>query len=110
MISRRQLLQSSLGAALLGSWSPARAQTMSSQALNPNLALISGNGGNILVRKAANGELLAVDGGLAANATRLLDSIRATLGSERITTLMNTHWHHEHVGLNASLGARGVRI
>jgi glyoxylase-like metal-dependent hydrolase (beta-lactamase superfamily II) len=114
MINRRFLLQGAMSVsslALLGHWSTARAQTaMTTQALNPNLALIAGNGGNILVRKAGNGELLAVDGGLRANASSLLDSVRGTLGSDRITTLINTHWHHEHIGLNEALAARGIRI
>lgn len=111
MINRRQLLQCSFGAALLGQWTPALAQpAMTTQSINSNLALITGNGGNILVRKAGNGELLAVDGGMRANAATLLENIRGALGSERITTLVNTHWHHEHIGLNETLGARGVRI
>ncbi len=114
MINRRKLLQRSAGAALLlgARWLPAQAQPagMTTQSLNANLALISGNGGNILVRKAGNGELLAVDGGLAANAANLLASIRDTLGNDRITTLLNTHWHHEHTGLNEELGKRDIRI
>ncbi|HEY0962016.1 MAG TPA: MBL fold metallo-hydrolase [Pseudomonadales bacterium] len=113
MINRRLILKGTFGLAasqLLAS-RMAQAQTaMTAQALNPNLALVAGNGGNVLVRKAANGELLAVDGGLAANAGDLLGSINASLGSDRITTLVNTHWHHESIGLNETLGARGVRI
>jgi glyoxylase-like metal-dependent hydrolase (beta-lactamase superfamily II) len=108
MINRRNLLQCSLGAgtALLlgGRVLSARAQAaMAAQLLNPNLALFTGNGGNILVRKAGNGELLAVDGGLAANGAMLQRNIRDTLGDGRITTLINTHWHHEHTGLNEAL-------
>jgi glyoxylase-like metal-dependent hydrolase (beta-lactamase superfamily II) len=85
MINRRKLLQCSLGAGtlLLGSrWALAQS-AMTVQSLNPNLALFTGNGGNVLVRKAGNGELLAVDGGLAANARALLDNIRDTLGGKR---------------------------
>ncbi len=108
MINRRNLLQCSLGAgtALLlgGRVRSAQAQAaMATQLLNPNLALLTGNGGNILVRKAGNGELLAVDGGVAANAATLQGNIRDTLGDGRITTLINTHWHHEHTGLNEAL-------
>jgi glyoxylase-like metal-dependent hydrolase (beta-lactamase superfamily II) len=119
MINRRNLLQSSLGAGtalLLGSRvaiaQAPRAGTAiraSIQSLNANLALITGSGGNILVRKAGNGELLAVDGGLAEGASGLLDLIGTTLGDGRITTLINTHWHHEHTGLNETL-AGATRI
>jgi cyclase len=107
MINRRNLLQSSLGAALLLAGRQVLAQQASigqrGTLLNPNLLLVSGNGGNILVRKAGNGELLAVDGGLAENAARLQDNVRSMLGDGRITTLINTHWHHEHIGLNEAL-------
>jgi glyoxylase-like metal-dependent hydrolase (beta-lactamase superfamily II) len=112
---RRSLLKFLLGTGampFLGQHStPALAQSaIATQSLNPNLALFTGNGGNVLVRKAGNGELLAVDGGLAANAPALLAGIRGTLGSDDITTLINTHWHHEHTGLNEELGKRKVRI
>lgn len=117
MIKRRNLLQWSAGAGtalVLGAnWAPgARAQAagITAQAINPNLALFSGNGGNVLVRKAGNGDLLAVDGGLEANAASLLGSIANTLGSDRITTLVNTHWHPEQTGLNETLGKRNIRI
>ena len=113
MINRRHLLKGSLGlaAAQLFITRGAQAQAaMATQSLNSDLVLITGNGGNVLVRKAGNGELLAVDGGIAANATALLSSIGNGFGSDRITTLVNTHWHHENVGLNETLGARGVRI
>jgi glyoxylase-like metal-dependent hydrolase (beta-lactamase superfamily II) len=112
MINRRHLLTGSIGAGatLLLGWVPARAQSgMTARSLNPDLALITGNGGNILVRKSGD-ELLTVDGGLAANAGDLLRTIRDTLGSDRVTTLINTHWHHEHTGLNEELGKRGIRI
>lgn len=116
MINRRHLLQWSAAAgtafATRSLWVPsARAQSgIVVQNLNANIALFSGNGGNVLVRKAGNGELLSVDGGREENAAALLDSMRATLGSDRITTLVNTHWHHENIGLNAALAERGIRI
>jgi glyoxylase-like metal-dependent hydrolase (beta-lactamase superfamily II) len=113
MIDRRHILKGSLGLAamqlFIGRGAQAQA-AMTTQALNPNLALIAGNGGNVLVRKAGNGELVAVDGGLASNAAALLTAIKDSLGSDRVTTLINTHWHHEQIGLNDVLGARGVRI
>ena len=86
MIKRRNLLQWSAGMGTMllldARWAlPARAQSagITVQAINPDLALIAGNGGNVLVRKASNGELLAVDGGQSANAASLFDSIRNTL-------------------------------
>jgi glyoxylase-like metal-dependent hydrolase (beta-lactamase superfamily II) len=115
MINRRNLLQCSLGAGtsllLAGRTILAQAPTQPGnggviQPLNPNLALVTGNGGNILVRKAGNGELLAVDGGLAESATSLLGLISGTLGDGKVTTLINTHWHHESIGLNEVLAGQ----
>ena len=80
------------------------------QSLNTSTALITGNGGNVLVKKAANNELLVVDGGLAANARELRQLIESSLDSRRITTLINTHWHPEQTGLNTELGNRNTRI
>jgi glyoxylase-like metal-dependent hydrolase (beta-lactamase superfamily II) len=116
MIKRRHLLQwtagagTALAAASFRAPSALAQSSITTQSLNANLALFSGNGGNVLVRRAANGELLSVDGGLAANAANLLRSISDTLGSDQITTLINTHWHHEHTGLNEQLADRGIRI
>lgn len=114
MINRRKLLQGTLGAGTmwLAASRLAKAQapgTIVGTSLNSNLVLFSGNGGNVLVRKAGNGELLTVDGGLAANATALLGNIRDALGEGKITTLINTHWHHEQTGLNETL-AGNARI
>lgn len=116
-MNRRKLLRWSSGsgaALLLGSgWrSQALAQpaAITAQPINANTGLFTGSGSNVLVRKAGNGELLVVDGGLRANATALLRSIETTLDSRRITTLVNTHWHREQTGLNEELGNRDVRI
>lgn len=117
MINRRNILRWSTGsgAALLlaplqSSLTLAQPATIDAQLLTANTALFTGSGSNVVVRKAANGELLVIDGGLAANAVALRSSIETTLDSRRITTLVNTHWHREQTGLNAELGNRDVRI
>ncbi len=114
MIKRRQFLQwtAASGTVLMLGNKPVLGQSVSiaTQALNANLALFSGSGCNVLVRKAANGELLVVDGGLEASAASLLACIEDTLGKGRVAALVNTHWHHEHTGLNETLGQRNVRI
>ena len=82
---------------------------LSASRLSDSLVLVGGAGANVLV-KQTGGELLVVDGGLAAHALALLEKIRAETGSEDITTLVNTHWHREQTGLNEILGARGAAI
>lgn len=98
-----------LGSTLLQSACSAR-PTLDISPLTDSLFMISGAGSNVLVKKAAGGELLVVDGGLEANREALLDSIAEVTGSRNITTLMNTHWHREQTGLNRVLGEAGVRI
>jgi len=114
-MNRRLLLQSIIKASPLVVWGTAptaysAANDLQVTALGDSLSLFSGAGSNVLVKKAANGDLLIVDGGLEANAERLLEGIRQAMGPGEITTLMNTHWHREQTGLNFVLGNAGTRI
>jgi cyclase len=87
----------------------APAATLMSEALSPSLLWIRGAGANLLALKDARG-LTFVDGGLAAHAGDVLKLARAQLGAGDPHTLINTHWHPEHVGLNETLGKAGARI
>lgn len=116
MLHRRNFLQYSLvsGGALLG-LGPLAGSTFAQAplqvtTLNPLTALISGGACNVLVSKAANGELLVVDGGRKNGGRELRNSIQSAMDSNRITTLINTHWHPEQTGLNEELGNRDTRI
>ena len=117
MNTRRDLLQLALlaGPSILLGGLPARAVRAQSaafqvQSLNATTALVSGSGCNVLAKKAANGELLVVDGGLRKHAQELRRSLERSLDSRSITTLVNTHWHPEQTGLNEELGNRRTRI
>jgi glyoxylase-like metal-dependent hydrolase (beta-lactamase superfamily II) len=77
--------------------------------LGEKLTLVSGAGGNVVVFHSPEGVLL-VDGGAAAHSAALLQTVRQLTGSDRIHTLVNTHWHWDQTGSNATLGARGTRI
>lgn len=116
MLLRRNFLKYSTasGAALLLPLPFARhalAQTgLEVVTLNPSTALITGGSCNVLVSKAANGELLVVDGGDRNGARDLRRTIETALDSKKITTLINTHWHPEQTGLNEELGNRNTRI
>lgn len=117
LLNRRTLLQGLgktapglvLGSTLLQSACSART-ALEISPLTDSLFMISGAGSNVLVKKAAGGELLVVDGGLEVNSEVLLDTIAEATASRNITTLMNTHWHPEQTGLNRVLGETGVRI
>ena len=87
----------------------APAAMLTSEALSPALLWIRGAGANVLALKDAQG-LTFIDGGLAANAGAVLKLAHAQLGTKSAHTLINTHWHPEHVGLNETLGKAGAKI
>jgi glyoxylase-like metal-dependent hydrolase (beta-lactamase superfamily II) len=117
--SRRSVLQAGLAGAAalslgtLGSALPglarAAARPLSSQRLSESLLLVSGAGGNIVAARDARG-LLLVDGGTAAASPDALQLALRELGARSAHTLINTHWHGEHTGLNELLGRQGARI
>lgn len=88
----------------------AQAAGLAVQTLNASTTLITGGACNVLVSKAANGELLVVDGGLKSGARELRSTIEDAMDSKKISTLVNTHWHPEQTGLNEMLGNRNTRI
>jgi glyoxylase-like metal-dependent hydrolase (beta-lactamase superfamily II) len=53
---------------------------------------------------------LVVDGGRAADAPALLKAMSGALKTDRVATLINTHWHPEQVGLNETVGKAGSAI
>jgi cyclase len=77
------------------------------KSLAAGVDLVTGSGSNVVLVRAGK-EVVMVDGGLAANAARLLQRVRA--GGMGVTTMFNTHWHWDHTGSNEALGRSGVRI
>jgi cyclase len=68
--------------------------------------LLQGAGGNVIALPGPDGALM-IDGGLAANATALLEAVRAATSTPRVHTLINTHWHPEQTGANEAVGKAG---
>lgn len=89
---------------------PLSAQEMRTQVLGNSLTLITGSGANILVKQAADDQVLIVDGGLEAYSQQTLDTIATVTDRGEISLLINSHWHPEQTGLNRILGSQGVRI
>jgi glyoxylase-like metal-dependent hydrolase (beta-lactamase superfamily II) len=85
------------------------AARFSAQPLPGGLTVISGPDGNVVVGETADG-LTLIDGGRAENADALLAFIRARAGDAPVTTLINTDWHSDRIGLNDALGAAGANI
>jgi cyclase len=113
LFSRRSFLGASaatLGGALLPGFAlRAQAAAIATTDLGNGLFLLGGAGCNVLALRGDDGALL-VDGGLAANADALLRAVSAATGNERVSTLINTHWHPEAVGANETVGGAGGKI
>ncbi len=74
----------------------------------PDLTLLSGAGGNIVVLETGAGKVL-VDSGAAAFQDAVLAAVDGLPGGS-VAALFNTHWHLDQVGANAALGAAGAPI
>lgn len=122
MMTRRSLLQASLGAAgasasagLLGSLiSPAaRAKSVAtpiqSTQLADDLFLFQGAGGNVVAARGGDG-LLLIDGGSKERSAELMKRISAETDQRRVQQLVNTHWHWDHTGSNEALAKSGAAI
>src|SRR5258706_1519483 len=113
-MNRRAILKGALGGVLGLTLSPfARpAFSQESPAIVPvreGFVMLTGAGGNILVRPANAGQVL-VDSGAAEFTDAVLARLRGLPGAGRVTTLFNTHWHREQVGGNLAFGRSGATI
>jgi cyclase len=70
------------------------------------LTLLQGAGCNVVAMPGPEGALL-IDGGLATNSKALLKAMERATGSNRVSTLINTHWHPEQTGSNLTIGSKG---
>jgi cyclase len=113
-MNRRAILKGALGGVLGLTLSPfARpAFSQESPAIVPvreGFVMLTGAGGNVLVRTASAGQVL-VDSGAAEFTDAVLARLRGLPGAGRVTTLFNTHWHREQVGGNLAFGRSGTTI
>lgn len=122
LIHRRFLLRSAAQALAAASLLPvsafagdekARAKPITAKDVtvkDVNGLTVFGIGGcNVVALPGPEGALL-VDSGRAADAAALLQAMPGALKSSRVTTLINTHWHPEQVGLNETVGKAGGTI
>ena len=103
MIDRRQLLMGALGG-MAGLMTFPRL-AMSRQQLSDRLSLITGVGTNVLALTTNDGFVL-VDSG----APQFTDELKKQLGSRRVQTVFNTHFHLENTGANEALAQAGAKI
>ena len=116
-ITRRHFLETgscALAAGVLGHALPTAVAAQSVEIVREELShawVFSGAGCNVFALPDINGDgVLMVDGGLAEHSEMLVDSVLNTFGKDRVDMLVNTHWHPEQTGSNASLGAQGTEI
>ena len=77
--------------------------------VSDGFVMLTGAGGNILVRTASAGQVL-VDSGAAQFADAVLARLRGLPGAGRVETVFNTHWHRDQVGGNLALGRSKATI
>jgi cyclase len=113
-VTRRGLLGAALAGAL-GMALPAgvsaftRPQRLQTTKLAEHLLVVSGQGGNVFVISGP-GETVLIGGGAPDQARDLLRLIERETGQDAVPTLINTHWHLAHTGVNERLGKRGAKI
>ena len=98
-----------LGALLLVSGSLRAAESFTSEQLAEHIHLIKGPSGNTMVAADSDG-LILIEGVPAELAADYLAYVKQLTGASRIKSLVNTHWHPESSGLNATVAAAGAEI
>jgi len=88
--------------------SEAAKATIKVHKLRRNVSVLEGSGGNVAVLTGADGKLL-VDAGITASRPRIVEAL-ASLSSDPIRHLINTHWHFDHADGNEWLHGEGATI
>jgi cyclase len=113
-MNRRAIVKGALGG-VLGLTLPPFARSAFSQEspavvpVSEGFVMLTGAGGNVLVRTASTGQVL-VDSGAAEFTDAVLTRLRKLPGEGRVTTLFNTHWHKDQVGGNLAFGQSEATI
>jgi cyclase len=76
--------------------------------LGPNLTMLAGPGGNVVVSRGADGKIV-VDTFVQPAWTNLKTALD-TLGNQKITTVIDTHWHFDHSDNNGAFRKEGAGI
>ncbi len=113
-MNRRAILKGGLGGVVSLTLPPFARYAFSQEIpaaapVSEGFVMLTGAGGNVLVRTASAGQML-VDSGAAEFTDAVLARLRGLPGAGRVTTLFNTHWHPEQVGGNLAFGRLGATI
>src|SRR5947207_8281471 len=113
-MNRRSILKGALGGVVGLTLPPFARPAFSQQSpaivpVSDGFVMLTGAGGNVLVRTANAGQVL-VDSGAAQFTDAVLARLRGLPGAGRVTTLFNTHWHRDQVGGNLAFGRSEATI
>jgi glyoxylase-like metal-dependent hydrolase (beta-lactamase superfamily II) len=86
----------------------AAAATITVEKLRGNVSVLMGAGGNIAVLPGRDGKLL-IDAGFAGARPKITAAL-ASISSDPIKHLINTHWHFDHTEGNEWLHSAGATI
>ena len=86
----------------------AGAATITAQKLRGKVSVLMGAGGNIAVLPGQDGMLL-IDAGFAGARPKIASAL-ASISSNPIKHLINTHWHFDHTDGNEWLHSAGAAI
>ena len=81
---------------------------ITSSTLGPNLTMLAGPGGNVVVLNGADGKVV-VDTFVQPAWTSLKAALDK-LGNQKITNVIDTHWHFDHSDNNEALRKEGAGI
>jgi glyoxylase-like metal-dependent hydrolase (beta-lactamase superfamily II) len=107
LLSRRHVFAQNEGLVQTARKTAASA-TITVQKLRGNISVLMGAGGNIAVLPGRDGKLL-IDAGFAGARPKLTAAL-ASLSSDPIKHLINTHWHFDHTDGNEWLHSEGAAI
>src|SRR5882762_6047781 len=109
-MNRRAILKGVLGGLMVPPFAR-YAFSQESPAIVPvreGFVMLTGVGGNVLVRTASTGQML-VDSGAAAFTDAVVSHLHKLQGGH-VTTLFNPHWHRDQVGGNLAFGRSEATI
>jgi len=113
-MNRRAIVKAALGGVVGLTLAPLSRSAFAQQSpaivpVRDGFVMLTGAGGNILVRTTSTGQVL-VDSGAAKFTDAVSARLRELPGAGRVETLFNTHWHLDQVGGNVALGRSGATI
>lgn len=77
--------------------------TFTRTAVNDNITMLQGKGGNVAVMTGAQGTLM-IDDDYREMSEALKTTLQSFGGTEKLAYIINTHWHGDHTQGNLALG------